>query len=105
MTGVFVESGDDSHKGADAVHAVEDWSDDENHIKPIRDSTLYYNDLLVAKFKGHHKDDGRTPEHTGKRSMQDFTGCLLVTLTIYGKCLIINMSYFFSQKGERTSSC
>ena len=69
LTGVFVESGDDSHKDADAVHAVEDWSDDENHIKPIRDSTLYYNDLLVAKFKGHHKDDGRTPEHSGKRGV------------------------------------
>ena len=64
------------------MHAVADWSDDENHIQPIRDSTLYYNDILVAMFKGHHKD-GRSPEHAGKQNGYDLSECLIDTLPLY----------------------
>ena len=46
------------------MHNVAEWSDDPNHIKPIVDSTLYYNDLLRVKFKKKH-DDGRQKEHVG----------------------------------------
>ena len=65
LSGSFVESGDQTHNHIDTVHAVEDWSDDPEHIKPIVDNTLYYNDLLRVKFKKKH-DDGRKPQHVGE---------------------------------------
>ena len=69
LSGTFVESGESGHdhdhkKPVEAVHAVEDWSDDKEHIKPIVDNTLFYNDLLHHKFKKKHKD-GRSPDHVG----------------------------------------
>lgn len=66
MSGIFVGADEENNQHVDAVHAVADWSDDENHVKPIRDNTLYYNDILASKFKEKH-EDGRTPQHTGKR--------------------------------------
>ena len=64
LSGTFVGAQETNHGHVDAVHAVEEWSDDEHHIKPIVDNTLYYNDLLRVKFKKKH-DDGRKPEHSG----------------------------------------
>ena len=62
MAGTF--SGGEIKDVVEAVHAVEDWSDDEHHIKPIRDNTLFYNDILLVKVKKDHKD-GRSEEHSG----------------------------------------
>lgn len=69
LTGSFVESSDQTHNHIDTVHAVEDWSDDVEHIKPIVDNTLYYNDLLNVKFKKKH-DDGRKSKHVAVKGKE-----------------------------------
>lgn len=69
LSGAFVGSGETNHGHVEAVHAVEEWSDDTKHIKPIVDNTLYYNDLLQIKFKKKH-DDGRKPEHSGLKAKE-----------------------------------
>lgn len=74
LSGTFVESGESGHdhdheKPVEAVHAVEDWSDDKEHIKPIVDKTLFYNDLLHHKFKKKHKD-GRSPDHVAIKAKE-----------------------------------
>ena len=71
LSGTFVnhspeeeDQGNDDDALAVLNHSVEEWSDDEKHVQPIRDNTLYYNDVLHALFKEKHKD-GRVPHHKG----------------------------------------
>jgi len=70
LTGTFVDSNKHHHNPSDPEHKyVEEWSDDINHIKPIADNTLYYNDLLRIKFKKKH-DDGRKKEHVAVKAKE-----------------------------------